>query len=141
MYVTLLRIAAVVCLVVTASAQAPASVYALVVGRTGTDIPDSAPGSKKSVRQGPGKLQARRMTVEELARALSPIVGRTVVDETGLQGEYDVNLTWTPEAGPKTEKQRMDLNAAVETRSIFSAVREELGLELVSRKAKPGENR
>ena len=71
---------------------------------------------------------------DELAKALSGFVGRPVVDETGLQGEYDVNLTWTPDAGPRTGKQQVDLHEAVETRSIFSAVREELGLDLVLRK-------
>jgi hypothetical protein len=70
----------------------------------------------------------------ELAGLLSDIVGRTVVDETGLPGEYDVKLAWTPDRAPKSAKERADLNAAVQTRSIFSAVREQLGLDLVPRK-------
>ncbi len=147
MYVMIPRSAAVVCLVAAAYAQTPASIYALVVGRSGTEILDSPPESKKSVSRSEGRLVARRMTMPELARVLSGIVGRTVVDETGLPGEYDVTLTWTPDTGPKTAKERMDLGAAVENRSIFSAVREELGLDLVSRRAvskdraaKPGEN-
>lgn len=134
MFMTALRLAGVVCLATILMGQVPAQTYTLVVGRSGTRIPDSPPESKKTLSRGNGKLVGRRVTMPELARLLSDITGRTVVDETGLPGEYDVKLAWSPDTGPKSEKERADLNAAVETRSIFSAVREQLGLDLVPRK-------
>lgn len=129
-----LRVVGVVCLAAMMWAQVPTQAYTLAVGRSGTQIPDSPPESKKIVSRGKGTLVGRRVTMPELAGLLSDIVGRTVVDGTGLTGEYDVKLAWTPDTGPKSAKERADLNAAVETRSIFSAVREQLGLDLVPRK-------
>lgn len=143
MYVKALRLAGVVCLAAMLQAQVQAPAYTLVVGRSGTQIPDSPPESKRTLIQGKGKLVGRRVTMPELARQLADITGRTVVDETGLTGEYDVKLSWTPDTGPKSEKERADISVAVETRSIFSAVREQLGLDLVPRKIglkKLGEN-
>lgn len=149
---TVLRAMGVVCLAASAFAQVPKpSAYALVVGRSGTEILGSPPESKPVLIRSEGRIVARRMTMATLARLLTEIVGRPVTDETGLPGEYDVQLTWAPDIGTKSLKERMDLSVAVETRSIFSAVREQLGLGLVARKAKgsgrageraekPGEN-
>jgi len=59
--------------------------------------------------------------MERLAGALSGPVNRTVRDHTGLKGNFDVALEWTPDDltpnGP----------SAV---SIFTALQEQLGLKL-----------
>jgi uncharacterized protein (TIGR03435 family) len=56
---------------------------------------------------------------------VSQSTGRTVVDKTGLTGNYDIDLKWTPDdqqgtpdAGP----------------SLFTALEEQLGLKLVPAK-------
>jgi uncharacterized protein (TIGR03435 family) len=54
----------------------------------------------------------------KVAEALSGVVGRPVIDQTGLNESYAMELTW-PEA--------MD---GAGSRSIFAAVREQLGLRL-----------
>jgi len=53
--------------------------------------------------------------VSKLAICLSMVLRRPVIDETGLGGSFDINLTWS---GP----------------DLFQHVKEQLGLELVSAK-------
>ena len=68
-------------------------------------------------------------------------LGRTVIDKTGLKGEYDFKLKWTPEPGEEgleslglppvpPSPQPADTNGP----SIFTAVQEQLGLKLESTK-------
>ena len=67
-----------------------------------------------------------------LAIALSRILGRTVTDETGLGGTYDVNLRWTPDETQalQTPQPLVDPTAP----SLFTAIQEQLGLRLESGK-------
>ena len=85
---------------------------------------------------GPGNMNVGGMPMLELARSLSPMVGRIVVDKTGLQGRYDFQLTFAPEGrgfgpGPGPggpEPTAIDPN----TPSLFTALQEQLGLKLES---------
>jgi uncharacterized protein (TIGR03435 family) len=65
-----------------------------------------------------------------LTNVLSAELNRKVFDRTGLTGLFDVRLTWTPDvlpAGPlPPENPPIDPNGP----SIFTAVREQLGLKL-----------
>jgi uncharacterized protein (TIGR03435 family) len=67
------------------------------------------------------------------------MAGKPVIDRTGLTGNFDVRLTWTPDRTSMPE-------------ALFTAVREQLGLDLVpqrrpaevlvvDRAARPGERR
>ena len=38
---------------------------------------------------GPGKIESKAMKVDALAHVLSQQLGRTIIDKTGLTGEYD----------------------------------------------------
>jgi uncharacterized protein (TIGR03435 family) len=62
------------------------------------------------------------------------MLGRTVVDKTGLTGRYDIDLTYTPEqpipAGVNFPGPAPDPNGP----SIYAAVREQLALKLESQK-------
>ena len=62
------------------------------------------------------------MSLTQLATLISPVVGRPVKDQTGLDGTFDLDLRFTPEG-------RREGNDPVEL-SIFTAVREQLGLKL-----------
>jgi uncharacterized protein (TIGR03435 family) len=66
-----------------------------------------------------------------------PVVGRRVVDETGLTGGYTINVRDTPQPGLSaappaagTEPAPIDPNAP----DIFIALEEQLGLKLESRR-------
>lgn len=53
---------------------------------------------------------------------------RPVLDKTGLQGTYDFKLSFRPELPPQKEPTSSELDNAP---TIFHAVRDQLGLELV----------
>ena len=62
-----------------------------------------------------------------LATNLGYLLGRQVIDKTGLPGKYSYTMTYTPDDGPP------DDNAGP---SVFTAVREQLGIRLESAKAR-----
>jgi uncharacterized protein (TIGR03435 family) len=81
----------------------------------------------------PGRIISDRMTMNVLVTLLSRFLRQTVLDQTDLAGPYDINLTWTPESFAA----RPDSPAASETApgpTIYTAVQEQLGLKLESRK-------
>ena len=84
----------------------------------------------------PGRMTLRNVTMAGLAGLLQNFVlDRPVVDQTGLNGSFDLTLEWTPDEsqypaiGPLPQPQESDKP------DIFTAFREQLGLRLVSTKA------
>jgi bla regulator protein blaR1 len=69
-----------------------------------------------------------------LIAALTRILGRTVIDKTGLTGVYEVHLKWTPDMAAGSDGARNAGPADDTGPSIFTAVREQLGLELKAAK-------
>lgn len=67
-------------------------------------------------------------TIQQLAVTLQSMVGRPVIDRTGLTGAYDIDLQWTPEESNSDPPQS-------DTPSIFTALQEQLGLKLTPQKA------
>lgn len=58
-------------------------------------------------------------------------------NETSLDGIYDMTLRWSPEVGDTPDSQGTDTSAASgpSEPSLFTALREQLGLRLESKKA------
>ena len=82
-----------------------------------------------------GEMKGRVITVQDFGDAFSQYLGRTVVDKTGLTGKYDFDLRWTPDdtmpRGPgDAGAPPPDPNGP----SLFTAMREQLGLELKAAK-------
>ena len=81
-----------------------------------------------------------------LTMTLSNQLGRTVVDETGLRGKYDFTLKWTPDQsernlfgggpgpGPGPGGKDMPPPPDPDGPSLFTALQEQLGLKLESKK-------
>jgi uncharacterized protein (TIGR03435 family) len=63
-----------------------------------------------------------------LASRLSNELGRAVVNNTRLDGNYDFMLQWTPEPGPAPPDDQTAVDATYP--SLFTALREQLGLRL-----------
>ena len=72
----------------------------------------------------PGRMSGRRVPLDLLAERLSTILGRVVVNQTGLTEMFDVDLEWTPDSGPSF--------GSPEAPSLFTALGEQLGLRLAS---------
>ena len=84
-------------------------------------------------------LTAQGMKLDNLASFLSGQLNEIVENKTGLNGNYDFTLEWSPEAdrpeGParvsESENASADGNSGA---SIFTAIKEQLGLRLESQK-------
>jgi uncharacterized protein (TIGR03435 family) len=74
-------------------------------------------------------LSAGARTLQDLALSLQAMVGRPVIDKTGLTGPYDIDMLWA-----KTDLHTDEdaVAAAADAPPIFSAIQEQLGLKLVS---------
>jgi uncharacterized protein (TIGR03435 family) len=81
---------------------------------------------------GPGHTSAHAVTMSMLAQFLEAPVSRNVFDRTGLQGNFDAELQWTPERRRLGAEAPAGDPAGV---SIFTAIREQLGLKLESTRA------
>jgi uncharacterized protein (TIGR03435 family) len=105
---------------------------ALVKGKSSPKM--SASEAVANPNPGPqvrGRISHPQMSMLGLATLLSRFERETVVDQTGLQGVYQVNLEWMPESF----SSQPDANAApAERPSLFTAVSEQLGLKLESRR-------
>jgi hypothetical protein len=93
---------------------------------------------------GPAVLQGTNMSMTDLAQRLSKVVGAPVVDETHLTGGYDYRLTWRPnDHAAVAEAKGRGQNDVERVPSLFKALRDQMGLRLVSREvsAVDGTNR
>ena len=57
------------------------------------------PEARQQMRMGRGELSAKKVSMDALANQLSGIAGRIIVNKTGLTGDYDFELEWTPDTG------------------------------------------
>jgi uncharacterized protein (TIGR03435 family) len=109
-------------------------VYALVVGKGGPLMKESAPDAQYSFMiPGRGQWKVSRLNMTRLARDLTREVGRTVLDLTGLTENYDFTLEWTPDQASLPGPD----GAAVPDSggpSVFTAIQQQLGLKLESRR-------
>ncbi|HWB31707.1 MAG TPA: TIGR03435 family protein [Acidobacteriaceae bacterium] len=127
----------------------------LTVARGGSKLSEAkidpehpmSPGSRGNFRLSNGpmgqRLQAQGARIDGLLPLLSNETGRTVVDKTGLTGNYDFMLTWTqdpPEGPPGERSATADTGGIPQSTSIdirptlFTALQEHLGLKLESAK-------
>lgn len=113
--------------------------YELVVAKGGPKFKPAAETEKGSgeMRRANGQLTFIGAPISWLAMALSgEALDRYVVDKTGLEGHYDFTLQWTPDQGLHNQPQAPDALPRAESSgpSIFTALQEQLGLQLKSAK-------
>jgi uncharacterized protein (TIGR03435 family) len=106
-----------------------------------TDCPELSVDINKpvpcaTIQNGLGLLTLRGAPLDQFTPWLSTYVSRVVVNRTGLEGRFDIELKWTPEpggpapVGGAAQTPPSDPNAI----SIFTALQEQLGLKLESTK-------
>jgi uncharacterized protein (TIGR03435 family) len=99
---------------------------------------------------GPDGLTLVGAPIGSLAPRLSRLLGRVVIDRTGLVRNFDIRIEWSPDSGfamQSQDRQRRDHTGP----SIFTVFRQDLGLEfkaerdaveilVIQRAQKPSDN-
>ena len=114
-------------------------VYELMVTKTGPKLTEHRgegnTSSKITVESGRARVKSVKMSMKALAENLSRQLGRTVIDKTGLSGEYDFGLEWAMELnGEESFLSLVEQHLGLEGPSIFTALQDQLGLRLNSGK-------
>ena len=129
------------------TATTPGGAMPLPGGPGAIAKPDGSPraGNRPVIGEGmrinPGGIEAHGGSITFLSHALSRILARTVIDKTGLTGNYDFTLNWTPDesmrnfmGGPGGGPANGDAPPDAGGPSLFTALEEQLGLKLESQK-------
>jgi uncharacterized protein (TIGR03435 family) len=88
-----------------------------------------------SLSPAPGRVRGRAVSMAQLVGVLEAPAGRPVIDRTGLTGSFDLDLRWAFEFPPGALINGQPAPAATDGPSIFTAVREQLGLKLEASRA------
>ena len=113
-------------------------VYALVPAKGGSKMKLSRKTGEDKFGDAdgpPGNWKATGVTMKVLANKLSSlpeIGGRIVVDRTGLNGNFDLELRWTPDPTMGAAPPGVDdgLKSDSSAPSLLTALQEQLGLKL-----------
>jgi uncharacterized protein (TIGR03435 family) len=104
-------------------------IYSLVVWKSGPKLQPTTAAAGPTWSKTPGVLTGQKISMDMFATdLLEAELDRVVTDHTGIKGEFDVKLTWTP----------VDVNdpnsasTAPAGPSLFTAIQEQLGLKLES---------
>lgn len=100
--------------------------YTLLIAQSGPRVTPVSPpetvDSNPFSMTTPGVLRGRHVTADMLAKALSSQLGEPVENRTQITGSFDFTLQWRPDgAGAPDDGMRA---------SLFTAIREQLGLQL-----------
>ncbi len=111
-------------------------VYSLVRLETGRKL-IRTDGQRSSMQystgSGAARIIASAQPIARLATALGEKLERPVIDETGLEGQYDFKLEWDTLDTPANSDPNTASNPVIGV-SLAAALKEQLGLRLVSKK-------
>jgi len=110
--------------------QKEASIYWLELDKPGkpgpalkVTTPESQPNMSRNSDGPKAVMKGSKMSMADLAAALSRQAGRPVEDHTGLKGNFDFKIEWAPDETPDSADP-----------SLVTALKEQLGLRLQSAK-------
>lgn len=96
-----------------------------------TGAPSAVPCGR--IRSGRTGIRGAGVRVADLIDRLSPLLGRIVLDETGLSEKYDINLQWPSPASTPVSAASSDAAGVPQSDDgspVFRALDEQLGLKL-----------
>jgi len=93
--------------------------YALIAAKRGPKLLETK-GEPPHAYILKGGLNLQNSSLDDLAGTLKKPAGRPVINETGIKGQYDIKLNYAPEGAANSELP-----------SLFTALPEQLGLQLV----------
>jgi uncharacterized protein (TIGR03435 family) len=96
--------------------------YDLTIAKNGPKLKNAAADGSGANYILKGRVIGPQMSMEVLAGILSRHIDRPVKDKTGTGGLFDIRLNWTPEG------------ASGDDPSIYTALQEQLGLQLIPAK-------
>jgi uncharacterized protein (TIGR03435 family) len=106
----------------------PLPAYALVIAKGGLKLEKASQEDARSSSSGRMKLTARATPMPGIANLIASQLGRPVVDRTGAEGLYNINIHFALENAPPDTTEP----------SFFTALQEQCGLKLESTTA-PGD--
>lgn len=126
-------------------------VFVLVVAKNGPKFHQTTPedsgkyggltakgnSSRGSLGYGLGFISGYAISPSSLTGPLSQLLGRSVLDETGLKGQYDLSVRWNPGDEAIHPVEGLDASSTAKDASgpsIFTAFEDQLGLKLESRR-------
>ena len=108
-------------------------VFALIVGKGGSKLRETThEGEQPGLRQVGHSFTFTNAKMTNLISVLSQVAGRKVLDKTGLSAQYDFTLTYAPDS------EGVAPAAGSFPDSVFTALREQLGLDLKPQRAEIG---
>jgi uncharacterized protein (TIGR03435 family) len=104
-------------------------VYALVPAKSGVKLIRTGSPSESWVRTagGHGSVTAKQMPMGQLLSILGGVLHSEVLDDSGIDGVFDIKLDWAPDGAAASDKP-----------SLFTVLQEQAGLRLEARKAPRG---
>jgi uncharacterized protein (TIGR03435 family) len=99
--------------------------YALVVDGKNKLTPSTESCAQNCYQKTAGALSWKSVPLAQFAELLSQLTGRVVTDATDLTGKFDLQLQWSDDLQ----------QTSADMPSIFTAVREQLGLRLDAKRA------
>ena len=114
--------------------------YVLTVGTSGPKLEAAEAGGaglpfKKANKSGGGRIHSANLTMPQFAEILSRRLSYPVLDRTGLAGAYRVTLEWAAENKAIKPGKIGEAKPDPDRPSIFTALRDQMGLRLQARKA------
>jgi uncharacterized protein (TIGR03435 family) len=100
-------------------------VYELVAAKGGAKLKTAKADESAGFEMDTGRIHSMAVPLEYLATNLAYLLGRTVIDKSGLAGKYSFTVRYTPDDAPPA-----DTNGP----SLFTALQDQLGLKLESSK-------
>jgi hypothetical protein len=111
--------------------------YVLTIAKGGPKLKVAERSGSTNIRVTGNSISLEQGELSRMTQLLSGALGRPVVDRTGLSGLYDIQLQWDEAPIPSGGVIGLAAPAAPDTDhgSIFTAVEQQLGLRLVSKRA------